>query len=126
MTVEEDATTSGVPFFQPADTSSDSEEASAQPLIPDHIEIIEEALPPLIAPPKSKKEMRKSGKRPKGGVRLLFSVTVLIYAVQVSISGASDKIVISEPKISQFDGSRAANFDLSFRRTKSFRLETFY
>lgn len=72
VTIEEDAMVSGVPFFQPADSSSESDEESAAPEVVEEVEIIEEALPPVIAPVKSKKEMRKSGKRPKGGVRCPF------------------------------------------------------
>lgn len=68
-TVEEDAAVSGVPFFRPADISSDSDSESGGAKAAEPVEQIPGALSPPARPTKSKKEMRRSGKRPKTKVR---------------------------------------------------------
>lgn len=71
-TVEEDAAVSGVPFFKPADTSSESDSESAGANAAVEVEQIHDALPPTESRAKSKKDMRRSGKRPKSKVRTFF------------------------------------------------------
>lgn len=125
VTVEEDAVVSGVPFFQPAEASSESDSDLAETKDHEQIEIIQDAIYEEVAPVKSKKEMRKSGKRPKASVRSIFSLHLLFRAALVLLRHLKDSIDLHSDSLRPINLISESQSHISTISGLAFRLFSF-